>query len=53
MFVGLRRRDAEVSSVSWQAILHKKCPNTEFFSGPDIPVFGPEKTPVLDTFYAV
>ena len=40
--------------------LHEKCPNTEFFSGPYIPLFspstgkyGPEKTPCLDTFHAV
>ena len=41
-------------------LLCGKCPNTEFFSGPYFPVFGPnagkyglEETPYLDTFHAV
>ena len=33
--------------------LHEKCPNTEFFQVRSFPVFGSEKTPYFDTFYAV
>ena len=33
--------------------LREKCPNTEFFSGPNTGKYGPEKTPYLDTFHAV
>ena len=28
----------------------EKCPNTEFFSDPYFPVFGPEKTPYLGIY---
>ena len=33
--------------------LRKKCPNTEFFSGPNTGIYEPGKTPYLHTFYAV
>ena len=33
--------------------LREKYQNTEVFFGAYIPVFGPEKTPYLATFYAV
>ena len=49
-----------IIKISYQKKLREKCPNTEFLSGPYIPVFspntgkyGPEKTPYLDTFHAV
>ena len=31
----------------------RKVSKYEYFSGPNFPAFGPEKTPFLDTFYAV
>ena len=33
--------------------LPKKCPYTEFFSGPNTGRYEPEKTPYLDTFHAL
>ena len=35
--------------------LREKCPNAEYLSlfSPNVGKYGPEKTPYLDTFYAV
>ena len=42
-----------ISHLILSYLLRKKCPNTEFFSGPNTGKCGPEKTPYLDTFHAV
>ena len=36
-----------------QSLTLRKVSKYEVFSGPYFPVFGPEKTPYLDTFHAV
>ena len=41
---------AKNRDITGSVTLREKCPNTEFFSGPYFFVFGPEKTPYLDTF---
>ena len=41
----------EFSRVITSKVHYVKSPNTEFFSGPYFPIFGPEKTPHLDTFH--